>query len=94
MQDDRVDDILEALVEELAAIEHTRWAHWQRHVHALGEQRPDGSLLLPADQVRRWERQMRLDYADLDDAEKHSDRAQVRRYLPRIAAALKDAAWQ
>jgi hypothetical protein len=24
---------LSQLIEELAAIEHERWAHWQRHMH-------------------------------------------------------------
>ena len=91
MQDDRIDEILEGLVEDLAAIEHERWAHWQRHVHEHGERMPDGSLLIPANLVQRWERQMALDYALLDDAEKRSDREQVRRYLPRIGNALRKA---
>ena len=70
------------LVERLAAIEHERWAHWQRYMHGQGVRQPDGSLLLPAHLVQRWERQIDTPYEALTDAEKESDREQVRRYLP------------
>ena len=80
--------VLETLVENLAALEHERWAHWQRYVHDKGERRPDGSLVLPAELVRHWEKQIATGYVDLSEAEKTSDREQVRRYLPVIAAAL------
>ena len=80
--------ILETLVEHLAAIEHERWAHWQRHVHDNGKRQPDGSLVIPAELVRQWDRQIASSYAELTEAEKISDRDQVRRYLAYIAAAL------
>jgi hypothetical protein len=38
--------------------------------------------------VNRWEEQINTDYALLSEAEKESDRDQVRKYLPVIAAAL------
>lgn len=84
------DTVLETLVEKLAAIEHERWAHWQRYMHGKGERQPDGSLVLPAELVRRWDTQIATDYADLSESEKVSDREQVRRYLPLIAAALAE----
>lgn len=71
-----------SLLEELAALEHQRWAHWQKYVHDNAQRQPDGSLLLPADLVARWERQFSTLYADLTDEEKNSDREQVRKYLP------------
>jgi hypothetical protein len=80
--------VLETLVEDLAAIEHERWAHWQRYMHDKGKRRPDGSLVLPAELVRHWETQIATDYSNLSESEKNSDREQVRRYLPLIAAAL------
>ena len=70
-------------------MEHERWAHWQRYVHAQCGSGPDGSLTIPADLVRRWTEQMNTPYRELSDGEKDSDREQVRRYLPTIVAALK-----
>ncbi|TXM95328.1 hypothetical protein FV223_01330 [Methylobacterium sp. WL116] len=80
MARDHRDD--EALIEELAAIEHERWSHWQRYVHDKAVRQRDGSLVIPADLVQRWERQFGMQYNDLPEVEKESDREQVRRYLP------------
>lgn len=90
MKRPEVESILETVVEKLAAIEHERWAHWQRYMHDKGERRPDGSLVLPAELVRHWDTQIATRYADLSESEKTSDREQVRRYLPVIADALAD----
>jgi hypothetical protein len=79
---------LEALTEALAAIEHERWAHWQAYVHSQGVREPDGRLVLPAELVARWERQIATPYASLSENEKKSDRDQVARYLPLIAQHL------
>ena len=68
--------------EQLAAIEHERWAHWQRYLHSKCEQREDGSLVIPAGYVANLERQIATPYADLSEREKDSDRDQVNRYLP------------
>jgi len=84
-----VEQRLEAIMEELAAIEHERWAHWQRYMHSKAERLDDGSLRIPVDLVARWESQIARPYAQLEDEEKESDREQVRRYLARIAAALQ-----
>jgi hypothetical protein len=78
------------LVEVLAAIEHERWSHWQRYLHSQCEPGPDGSLVIPARLVSRWTQQMSTAYADLSEAEKDSDREQVRQTLPIIAAALTE----
>jgi hypothetical protein len=88
MERSEAEAVFETLVEDLAAIEHERWAHWQRYMHDKGNRLPDGSLILPADLVRRWESQIATGYSDLSESEKNSDREQVRRYLPLIAAAL------
>ena len=77
------------LLESLAAIEHERWAHWQRYIQSKGIRQPDGSLVIPAELVNRWEKQIATRYADLDDKEKESDREQVRRYLPVIKSAMQ-----
>lgn len=87
------DGIREALesvqtVEQLAAIEHERWAHWQQYVHDQCERQDDGSLVIPAELVARWQVQIETPYAELTEREKDSDREQVRRYLPVVVDVL------
>jgi hypothetical protein len=69
------------LLEQLAAIEHERWSHWQRYMHEKAHRNDDGSLTLPADLVSRWERLMCTPYSQLTEEERESDREQVRRYI-------------
>lgn len=94
MNGPRTDSVPEGteLVEQLAAIEHDRWSHWQQYVHGQCVPGSDGSLTIPADLVRRWSTQMTTPYRDLAELEKESDREQVRRYLPVIIEVLKGAA--
>jgi hypothetical protein len=82
MSDHKNHAAFESLVEELAAQEHQRWAHWQKYVHDKGQRQPDGSIVLPADLVAHWERQINTQYADLTAEEKESDREQVKKYRP------------
>jgi hypothetical protein len=66
------------LIEALAALEHDRWSGWERYRekvctlkhHSSGESNID-----------RWRRQRDTAYADLSEAEKESDRAEVRKTL-------------
>ena len=88
MERERVESALRGVLETLAAIEHDRWSHWQRYMHSKCERQPDGSLLIPSELVAQWERQITADYKELSEAEKESDREQVRRYLPTILEAL------
>lgn len=79
--------------EQCAAIEHERWAHWQRYMHSRCTRNADGSLTIPTSLVARWEHQIRTPYAELSEAEKASDREQVDRYWPlAIAAGRREAA--
>jgi hypothetical protein len=77
-----------SLIEALAAVEHERWSHWQRYMHAQCQCQDDGSLTIPADLVVRWTTQMSTPYSGLSETEKESDREQVRRYLSTIESAL------
>lgn len=79
---------LEAALDTLSDIEHDRWSHWQKYMHAQGERQADGSLLLPPDLVAQWDRQINTPFAELSDDEKNSDREQVRKYLPAVLAAV------
>ncbi|WP_369023397.1 hypothetical protein [Nocardia cyriacigeorgica] len=89
---DRIHEVLESeqTIERLAAIEHERWAHWQRYVHDQCDRQLDGSLVMPAELVARWEAQIKTPYAELSKHEQESDREQVRRFLPTIIDALDD----
>lgn len=82
MSDEHFNESFASLMEELAALEHRRWAHWQRYVHEKGERCPDGSVVLPAELVARWERLINTPYEELTNEEKDSDREQVQKYLP------------
>lgn len=88
MKRKQIEDALNDLVEALAEKEHERWSHWQRYMHEKSVRQPDGSLLIPADHVDRWEKQISTNYDRLSEEEKESDRDQVRKYLPLISDAL------
>lgn len=83
------DQIIDGLLEQLAEIEHARWAKWQRYLHSKAERQADGSLIVPSELVERWERQIETPFNALTEAEKESDRDQVREYLPLIKEALR-----
>lgn len=85
---------VDELMEKLAAIEHERWADWQRYLHSklvsqTGAPFPykDGMLMLPSD-YQHWEEQIAADYSELSDAEKASDMEQVDRYWSLIQAHI------
>lgn len=80
--------VLDDLLETLASIEHERWAHWQSYVHQKAHPQSDGSLIIPAELVSRWDHQIATTYDKLSDKEKDSDREQVRKYLSVIKAAF------
>jgi hypothetical protein len=85
-----IEHLLDGLVEQLAAVEHERWSHWQQYLHSKCIRQSDGSLLIPAGLVARWEKQIGTKYAELGEQERESDREQVRKYLPLIASALAE----
>ncbi|MFA8629818.1 hypothetical protein QT937_013450 [Xanthomonas campestris pv. campestris] len=88
--DNEVERILNKLVDELAGIEHARWAYWQAYVHSQGVRREDGTLVLPAELVLRWDRQIATPYKELSPDEQAADRDQVMRYLPTIRRGLAE----
>ena len=90
MQTDRLQQRLSELLETLASLEHERWSHWQRYMHNKCAPQQDGSLVVPAKLVKRWERLMATPYRELSEQEKESDREQVRRYIPLIVEVLGD----
>ncbi|MEV4736055.1 MULTISPECIES: hypothetical protein [unclassified Microbacterium] len=65
----------------VAEVVHEQWAHWQRYLHGECERLPDGSLIMPADLVARWERQIATPFAELPSREQDSDRELAERYI-------------
>lgn len=68
-------------LEALAALEHDQWAGWMRYLFDRSSLNPDGSVTIPAELVRRWGRQMRIEYEDLPAGERESDRVEARKVL-------------
>jgi hypothetical protein len=78
---------VEGLMEQLADIEHERWSKWQAYMHSKCVEHENGKgewVCFPAELYARWERQINTPYAELSEAEKESDREQVRPYLKLI----------
>lgn len=77
------------LMEKLAAIEHERWADWQKYFfEQCIPQNNDGKyvdLTLPIPKYERWNRQIKTPYSELSESEKESDRREVCRYFPLIS---------
>ena len=68
------------LYEKLADIEHQRWSDWMKYQFSLCTVREDGTIVIPNVSANHWLRQMSIDYSDLSEEEKDSDREQVDRY--------------
>jgi len=61
------------LAMRLAAQEHERWARWQKYLHSKCNKNSDGSLTIPSELVKRWEKQIVTDFYSLSEKERKSD---------------------
>lgn len=75
----------DALREALAAVQHDIWAHWMEYLFLVSDRQPDGSVVIPADKVRRWKRQLATDYEDLSPNEQASDGNEADKILAVLA---------
>ena len=92
---DSNETIDENIIEKLAAIEHERWADWQKYLHSKLAimTNPDNGVTLvnmAKPDWDHWERQINTKYEDLSEKEKQSDRDEVMRYWPVIAEMVKE----
>jgi hypothetical protein len=76
------------LRERLAAAEHARWTKWQQWVHEHCEIGAGSDLIIPAELVARWSRQIATPYEELSETEKESDRKEADVSLAIICAQL------
>lgn len=67
--------------EATADVQHQIWAHWMNYVFSICPQQEDGSVIIPAEKVERWKRQMDTPYKELSEKEKESDRHQADKVL-------------
>lgn len=72
---------MDDLMEKLADIEHQRWAGWMKHLFSKCEIDAEQNFVIPASWCSRWQKQIDTPYANLSEAEKESDRREVRNSL-------------
>ena len=87
-----ISDALVAHRDQFATMEHERWAHWQSYLHSKCVRQSDGSLVIPAALVERWERQIHTEFDELSKEEQSSDLEQVDKFLALVEAILADEA--
>lgn len=78
---------LDTLVEQLADIEHQRWADWQRYCNKVLRARATDERTLE-ERLQYWDKQINTPYSMLSEREKEEDRKQVRRYLPIVESLI------
>lgn len=64
-------------IEQLSAYAHSAWAGWMNYLFSKCTTSDDGSMIIPAWAVDRWQRQAGTSYADLPENEKASDRKEA-----------------
>lgn len=69
------------MLEFHAERQHKIWANWMDYQFSLCQEQTDGSLIIPADRVARWKRQLATPYDALTEAERESGRQVVREHL-------------
>ncbi len=69
------------LTQNLAAYAHKAWSGWMKYMFSKGIENPDGSIIIPADLVERWSRQMNTPYKDLPAEEQISDVAEAHKMI-------------
>lgn len=74
------------LLEQLAAIEHDRWADWQRYFMGKLERDAEGRLVIPVAYEDALSALIETPYADLSEELKNADRREVGRYWATIEA--------
>lgn len=69
------------MLTKLADVQHEIWSHWMRYLFEVSTQNDDGTVTIPAEKVKTWQRQMVTSYANLSDKEKESDIEQAKKVL-------------
>lgn len=78
--------------ERLANLMHEIWAHWMKYVFARCWETLDADMVIPFDFASRWQRQMDMDYEQLSEQDKESDRQQADKILAVLEEYNEDQA--
>ena len=73
--------------EQLADLAHQQWSGWMHYLFSKCDKGVDGTLIIPAWAVERWQRQMTLPYSQLDVDEQESDRKEADKFIELIEQA-------
>jgi len=74
------------LFEQLADIEHQRWADWQAYFMGKLDRLDDGRLAIPVEYEEALRGLIETPFADLDEKMKEANRREVARYWGAIEA--------
>lgn len=68
--------------EMVADLCHKIWCDWMVYVFSecLVDMK-DGTMIIPAWAVKKWNRQLQTHYLDLSDEEQESDRIEARKFI-------------
>jgi len=75
------------VIERLSGYAHSAWSGWMKYMFSKSMRGANGSLIIPAPLVARWERQSQTSYSDLPEQEKASDRAEAYRIIEILDAS-------
>ena len=83
--------------EKLAEYAHAAWSGWMEYLFSKGDisfrlENKDYVWIMPNWALERWQRQMKTLYAELNDSEKDSDRAEADKILAILKAARPERA--
>lgn len=66
----------------MARIQHDIWAHWMKYLFSCCKKVDNSdSVIIPADKVLSWKKQMQTPYDELSAEEKEADREVVRKFF-------------
>ncbi len=74
------------MLNKIANLLHEIWSHWMRYLFEVSLHNEDGTVTIPADNVKRWKRQMSTKYVDLSTDEQKSDLEQAQK----VVAVIND----
>lgn len=68
----RKSDLAEVL-SHMAEEQQVVWSKWMSYLFSICPEREDGTVVIPAEKVRRWKRQVETPFSELSESEKRSD---------------------